>query len=182
MARKILMVIGFVAGILTMFCSGFLFAQTVSTVDRADASYAVSSAELIKKAKDYDGQSVVFKGEIIGEIMPRGAFSWVNIKDGAIPIGIWVENKLIQDIKYTGNYRTTGDSVEIIGIFSRACREHGGDLDIHARAIKIVKAGSHREHKLNNDKFKLILTLSIILCLILILQVYKLVLRKKLAK
>jgi len=176
MIKKILPLHCFIAGVVVLFFCPALLAQTVSITG------PFSSGELIEHAKSHDKQEVVFKGEVVGEVMPRGNFFWVNINDGANAIGIWAEKKLASDIKYAGDYKTTGDVIEVVGVFNRACPEHGGDLDIHARAIKIIKAGNEREHKINKDKIKLTITLSIILCLTLILQVYKLLLRKKLAK
>ncbi|MGD9014947.1 MAG: DNA-binding protein, partial [Candidatus Omnitrophota bacterium] len=42
----------------------------------------VSSTELIENAKSYDGQQVVYEGEVIGEVMHRRDGVWVNINDG----------------------------------------------------------------------------------------------------
>jgi hypothetical protein len=124
-----------------------------------------SSTDLIKHSREYDAKSVTYAGEVIGEIMRRGEFAWVNINDGENSLGVWINAALIQDINFKGSYKTRGDSVEVAGIFHRACPEHGGELDIHAQSLR--KAGSGRviKEKLHSDK----LTLSIILLGVLLL-------------
>ncbi|MFA5156475.1 MAG: DNA-binding protein [Candidatus Omnitrophota bacterium] len=131
---------------------------------------AVSSTELINNAKQYDGQTVVYSGEVIGDVMQRGEFVWINVNDGSSAIGIWVAKDLAKDIVYTGNYKFLGDTVEIEGVFHRSCPEHGGDLDIHADSLRKVKAGTAVEEKINPAKKKLAIVLSGVLCLLLILM------------
>jgi len=103
---------------------------------------SLSSTELINKAKELDGKEVVYQGEVIGDIMRRGDFAWVNVNDGQNAIGIWADYALTKDITYRGSYKFKGDIVEVSGIFHRACPEHGGDLDMHAQALRLIEAGS----------------------------------------
>jgi len=118
----------------------------------ASFAQSVSSTELIRNAKQYDGKIVVYEGEVIGDIMKRGDNSWVNINDGNNAIGVWISNSLAKEITYTGSYKAKGSWVEITGIFHRACPEHGGDLDIHAQAIRKTGTGKIIIEKLNIGK------------------------------
>ena len=102
---------------------------------------SISSSELINSAKQLDGKTVVYQGEVIGDIMKRGHNSWVNVNDGANAIGIWLESVLAKDIRYAGAYKSRGDLVEVVGVFNRACQQHGGDLDIHGQQLVIIKSG-----------------------------------------
>lgn len=131
---------------------------------------SVSSAVLIEHAKEYDGKTVTFQGEVIGDIMARGNFAWININDGNNAIGIWLPKEFTADIKYTGSYKFSGDVIEVTGIFNRACKEHGGDLDIHATEIIKVSEGSPIKEKVSQHKIMLAIAVGSILCLILILQ------------
>jgi len=79
---------------------------------------------------------VVYEGEVIGDVMGRGEYAWINVHDGQNAIGVWIDKALTKDILYTGSYQGRGDWLEISGTFQRACNLHGGDLDIHAQAIK----------------------------------------------
>jgi hypothetical protein len=112
----------------------------------------ISSSELISNAKQYDGKTVVYAGEVIGEVMLRGKYAWINVNDGQNAIGIWMDKNLTKDILYTGSYKSRGDWIEIVGIFHRACLQHGGDLDLHAQAIKKINPGRNLQEKLNLGK------------------------------
>ena len=133
----------------------------------------VSSTELINQARLYDGKTVVYEGEVIGDIMVRGDYAWVNLHDGTNAIGIWVPKGLIKDITYEGSYKSRGDWIEITGIFHRACPQHGGDLDIHCQGIRKISSGKQLSEHLNIGKRNFIFILAGLLCLILILRQLK---------
>jgi hypothetical protein len=101
-----------------------------------------TSSDLLNNAKQHDGKTVNYKGEIIGDVMNRGDHAWLHVNDGTIAIGIWAPKTMIQDIGYVGDYHKKGDTVEVTGAFHRSCLEHGGDLDIHAYEIKKITSGS----------------------------------------
>lgn len=102
---------------------------------------ASTSLDLLNNAKQYDGKTVNYKGEVIGDVMIRGDYAWVHVNDGTIAIGIWAPKSLIKGIRYAGDYHKKGDTVEVSGTFHQSCSEHGGDLDIHASEIKKVTSG-----------------------------------------
>ncbi len=127
-----------------LFCFSFCtaYAQTIS------------SSELISNAKQFDGKMIYFAGEVIGDIMVRGQYAWINVNDSKNAVGIWLDKALVKDIIYTGGHDTFGDVVEISGIFNRACLDHGGDLDIHAQGIKIIKQGHGFKEAQDLNKLK----------------------------
>jgi len=149
--------------LVTAFCSLFTFSF----------AQPISSTELINHAKEYDGKIVVYEGEVIGDIMVRQDNAWVNVNDTDNAIGIWMNAALIKDIVYTGSYKSTGDIVEIIGVFHRACPEHGGDLDIHAQSLRKISSGKLFKEKLNLGKRNYALVLFAMLGLIWILTLLK---------
>ena len=136
---------------------------------------SVTSDDLINDAKDYDKKEVVYSGEVIGDIMKRGENTWINISDGANAIGIWITMDMANEIKYTGKYNFTGDTVKVTGMFNRACSEHGGDLDIHASKIEVIKQGHSDLKKIN---YNFIIVSVILLVVALILNIF--ILKKKL--
>jgi len=96
------------------------------------ASEAITSvSELIDNGWEYDSKIINIQGEAIGELLERGKYSFVNINDGTSAIGIYLKTTDGEMIKSYGNYHKIGDSVRITGVFNRACKEHGGDMDIH---------------------------------------------------
>ena len=111
-----------------------------------------TSLELINNAKQHDGKIITYKGEVIGDVMIRKEYVWLNVNDGIIAIGIWAPKTMIQDIRYAGDYHKKGDIVEVFGTFHRSCLEHGGDLDIHASEIKKITPGSLDIHPISKKK------------------------------
>lgn len=142
----------------------------------------VSSTELIEKCQFYNGKEVIFQGEVIGDIMLRGENAWIYLNDDSYSSkgseetpklkgynsgqSIWCKTSQIKSIKHKGDYNYIGDTVRVSGIFHRACPEHGGDMDIHAQKLTVVKAGYEVKHPLNVNKLSLAIFLSIISLLI----------------
>jgi len=126
----------------------------------------VSSTDLINNAKQYDGQEIVYIGEVIGDVMVRGKFAWVNVNDTKNAIGIWLAADLVKEISYTGSYKSKGDIVEVKGKFNRTCLEHGGDLDIHAQSLQIIKKGENVDEVISPRKIKVAIAF-LIICLTL---------------
>jgi len=133
----------------------------------------LTSQDLIQQAKKYDGKKVTYCGEVIGDVMERGNFAWVNIHDGSNAISVWMSADLAKEIQFTGNYKTKGDILEITGIFYRNCLEHGGDLDIHAQTLKKISVGNIISYKIDLIKLNLIFILFGAVFLIWILSLFK---------
>ena len=128
----------------------------------------VSSITLVEKANSWDGRTVSFMGEAVGEAMRRGAMCWVhlnddaymwkNIEEGAKLGGynsgqaIWVRDDLAAKIRFFGDFLYEGDVVKVTGVFHAACREHGGDMDIHAAGLEIVRVGHPVAHNINRRR------------------------------
>ena len=101
----------------------------------------VTSTMLIEQAKELDGQTVGYSGEVIGDVFLRGDHAWLNIADEANAMGVWVSKDMLNGLASPGRYGQAGDTVQIIGTFHRACQAHGGDMDIHAQQLTIVRSG-----------------------------------------
>jgi len=134
----------------------FLFILPVTA--RAE-SRVVTSTDLIENAASLDGDTVTYSGEVIGDILSRGDYAWINVSDGTNSIGIYIPDSEAKKIEYVGRYRVTGDTVSITGTFHRACAEHGGDLDIHATAVEIIEKGHSEE---DNPSTSLLVTSGIL--------------------
>lgn len=119
---------------------------------RVNAESVTSINDLVEKAKALDGQKVTVQGEAVGEPMNRGDYSWVNINDGTNAIGVWLSKSEAAKIKHYGNYKNKGDVVKITGIFNRACKEHGGEADLHADSIELTAEGQHIKEQITSGK------------------------------
>ncbi|HTY45200.1 MAG TPA: DNA-binding protein [Patescibacteria group bacterium] len=128
----------------------------------------IRSGELIDKASAYDGQTVTYAGEVIGDIMLRGDYAWVNINDADNAIGVWLPRAAAVRIIRGGTYKSKGDWIEVSGVFRRACPQHGGDLDIHAEAVRIIAPGKPLGERLDVNKRNMAITLVVCICLVLI--------------
>ena len=133
----------------------------------------VSSTKLIEKAKELDGTKVMYRGEAVTAILNRGEYSWVNLNDDANAIGVWCENAKLDSVRFIGDYKHKGDILEIDGTFNRACPAHGGELDIHADAVRLVKTGSAVEEDREWMKAKLFAALSLFLLSIFIIIIFR---------
>jgi membrane protein implicated in regulation of membrane protease activity len=116
-----------------------------------------TSGQLVEKPKDYNGKTVTFTGEAIGEVMVRGDYAWIHLNDDAYMelnveegatlggynsgMAVWVPSPLTVPIDTYGDYKHEGSIVQISGTFNAACKEHGGDMDIHATKLSVVRVG-----------------------------------------
>jgi hypothetical protein len=124
---------------ITVLIFGF-FLPAGQTVIFIPVCYAqpISSNELINNTRQYDGETVVFEGEVIGDVMVRGEYAWININDGKSAIGIWLKKDLAEDILYTGNYKSKGDWVEVTGRgFRYSCTTDKKDKHWQAGSRKV---------------------------------------------
>jgi len=108
--------------------------------------------DLINSSSTYDGRAVTVEAEAIGECLERGDYAWVNVSDGSNAIGIWMTKEEAALITYYGDYRYTGDTLTITGIFSRACKEHGGEPDLHCQSLTVSKIGYAREENITTAR------------------------------
>ena len=146
-----------------LLCPVFAFAETAT----------VTSTDLIEQASALDGQTVTYTGEVIGDIMRRGDYAWINVSDGNNAIGIWIPTDLLGDVQTAGRYTDHGDEVQIIGSFHRACREHGGDLDIHATQLALLSKGYETEHTVEPIRVVLAVILSLAAIVVLVKALLK---------
>ena len=152
-------------------------AYCLSSVSYAQTT--VTSTELIERAKELNGKEVSYQGEAIGEAMARGEHFWINVNDGNNAIGVWAPDNFLSVISFTGGYTAKGDWLEVRGVFNRACKMHGGDVDIHALALIKAREGKAVTHRLARGKHTVIVILLGAFICLLILQLLKKRLGKK---
>ena len=130
---------------------------TVTTGAVVGTGGSVSSADLVEHPQEWDGKTIVFVGEAVGEVMVRGDHAWTHLNDdaymlanageGAVLAGynsgmpVWAAADLAAYIRMLGDHKHQGDIVRVEGVFNAACAEHGGDMDIHATALSVVQPG-----------------------------------------
>lgn len=129
------------------------------------ASAATTSInDLIENAKALDAKEATIQGEVIGERMDRGDYTWINVNDKTNAIGIWVKKSEADKISYYGNYKYKGDTILVTGTFYRACDLHDGEADLHSNTLEITKSGYKVKEKISME----MLTIAFLLTLLAI--------------
>jgi hypothetical protein len=131
---------------------------------------ALSAKELIENAGTYDGKTVEYKGEVIGDVMRRGQNCWLNISDGQNVLGVWAKRADADLVGYAGSYKIRGDLLGVKGVFNRICKMHGGDLDIHALEVSKIESGFAVPEKISTRRLTSIIIIFGALVLIWILM------------
>jgi hypothetical protein len=150
-------------------CSDQLLAETIPNLD---------GASLIEQAKALNGQDILYQGEVVGDIMPRQDHYWINVLNNGTAIGIWITAEQRDEIDLAGQYGIQGDEVKVLGLFSQACAEHGGDLDIHASSISIIRKGHVIPQQVSVTRMAIAAGLFILASCCLIMLVKRRLLRK----
>ncbi|MBM3308923.1 MAG: DNA-binding protein [Candidatus Altiarchaeales archaeon] len=132
----------------------FLLVQqtTAQTPERASEAQKVTSEILLNNTFQYDGKTVIYFGEVVGDVMERGQMAWISVYDGTYAIGVYVPLEMLEENMISGDYHHKGDMIEVTGMFNRACREHGGDTDIHAKSVRVIALGYVVEHPVSMSK------------------------------
>jgi hypothetical protein len=177
--RIVALAFSLTVGILLSLLSGLAYSQAPGNRIGINPDYAfptkdtpagvdVNSASLVENANLWNGRMITFKGEAIGECMVRGKMAWIhlnddaymekNIEEGAALGGynsghaVWVSAEMARKIGFFGDFKHDGDIVKVSGVFNAACREHGGDMDIHASSMEILRVGHPVPHTVNRHR------------------------------
>ncbi|NQU73558.1 MAG: DNA-binding protein [Candidatus Omnitrophica bacterium] len=131
----------------------FIFILLILGVTTTANAEVISSTELIENARKYDKKTIEYQGEVVGDVMARGDFAWVNLHDGKKAIGAYGRRSPIYNlVRYKGGYNYKGDILQVKGVFHRACRQHGGDLDIHVVNFIKVREGFRVLHPIKQEE------------------------------
>lgn len=132
-------------------------AHAIGPTDPGIPKNEPGSAQLVEEPKRYDGNRLTFTGEAIGEVMVRGEYAWIHLNDDAYEernieegaelggynsgMAVYVPAELTEAIDTYGDYEHEGSIVQVEGTYNAACAEHGGDMDIHATSLKVLRPG-----------------------------------------
>ncbi len=131
--------------------------------------FEVTTKDLVESSPIYEGRTVILRGEVIGDIMPRKTFAWINLQDQFNAVGVWAPLALTKNISRRGNYRYHGDIIEVRGIFDHADPEFGGEFCIRAAEIKVIEKGFLLAHPLGQVKINIAFSmLGLVLCLLVL--------------
>lgn len=152
--------------LLAAACLIFLLLPAAGAGEIQDIVGVVDSAALIKKARLFDGRTVTYRGEVIGDVMVRSDGVWLNVNDDAYSrqgerfvlagynqgMSVLAPPGTEDRIKRAGRYDWRGDYIEVEGTFRRSSAQHGGTMLIEARSVKVLKPGFRLEHPISRNR------------------------------
>ena len=98
--------------------------------------------KLLEQQDRLDSKQISFHGEVVGQPIYEKKGVFVNVMDQEFnALGIYMDKSMVAKITHYGRYGTRGDFVKVSGIFHKVCTQHGGDTDLHADEIQILKKG-----------------------------------------
>lgn len=102
--------------------------------------------DLVERAAALDGTRVTIRGEVIGDVLRRKGYAWINVSDGTTAIGVRVPLEILAPIQHVGRWGMKGDTVTVVGTFHRMDPASGGDLDIVADRLEVSELGGPLSH------------------------------------
>lgn len=136
-----------------------------------------TSGQLVETPLAFDGTTITFQGEAIGDVMVRGDSAWIHLNDDAYMyknleegaqlggynsgMPVWLPAAEAEKVGIVGDYQHAGDIVEVVGVYNAACAQHGGDMDIHATGLMVLTPGRRALDPLASWKLVLALGLSV---------------------
>lgn len=125
--------------------NSFLDDTSIYDLDNADASY--------------QGETVQVTGEVVGDaIRAEGdpGKHWIVLDDTSGhegSVSVLVDDRVLDDIDAYGAYGEQGTRLRVKGVFSLACSDHDGIMDIHADSVTAVEPGKAVSDPLNFEAF-----------------------------
>ena len=107
--------------------------------------YETSIADLAEADSYYEGQTVLVKGEVVGDRVNdefRENNCWITLQDNeASPsvVAVFMTKEQSSIIDTYGQYGTVGTQLQVRGTFHLECAEHQGMSDIHAEEVAALQ-------------------------------------------
>lgn len=107
-----------------------------------------SIADLAQADSYYDGQTVLVKGEVVGDAVNDefdGSRCWLTLQDvddRQSVASVSIDRSDLSLVDTFGGYQRVGTMLQVSGTFNLKCREHQGLTDIHATDVASLSKGS----------------------------------------
>jgi hypothetical protein len=116
----------------------------------------VSSTQVFQCPRAFDGLTVTYVGEVIGEVLPRRGGAWAQVNDDiyALEVGplvghqerdgfntglsVWLPDGLYQQVEDVGRPGRRGDVILIRGTLERADPHDGGGTTVRAESLEVL--------------------------------------------
>lgn len=119
----------------------------------------VSSSQVVECPAAFDGRTVTYVGEVIGDVLRRDGGAWVLMNDDAYALeagplrshgrtlgynsglSVWLDDDLLDLVDETGGPHRRGDILRVRGVVHRADPADGGGLTIRAAEGELLLDG-----------------------------------------
>ncbi len=143
----------------------------------AEAADRTTSTAVLACPGAYDGRTVVYVGEVVGDLLPRDGGAWVLINDdpyalevGPLPrhsarrgtnqgLSVWLPEGTLDRIGALGRPGQRGDVVAVTGVVRRVDRAAGGALTLRAEELEVLAPAVRRDDPLEPSQLALALGL-----------------------
>lgn len=109
--------------------------------------------DLIEQGSKYNQQRVLLIGEVIGDVMARGDYTWMNVMDDTGAMGLVIPSPLAKGLT-PGRYGVAGSIVSVEGMFYKACPAHGGDMDVHVESLTVLSGPQVEQQVIKWTRFR----------------------------
>ena len=119
-----------------------------ANTDDSDVVVETRVGVLTRVNRALDGGVVRVQGEAVGDkLAADDGGVWVNILGSSgTSVGVHMNAEQAESVTRLGDYNNSGTVVLVTGVYSVACHEHQGELDLHAQSVEVVDAGGAIEH------------------------------------
>lgn len=164
----------------TLTCERTLPDAPARDLDTVDPVGRVSSAAVNSCPDAFDGQVVVYFGEVVGDILQRDEGTWllVNDDDYALEVGplaghvdfrgtnsglaVWMPRELSALADEPGNASRRGDILRIEGVVRRTDPSDGGGLTLRALDAELVVQAQYIQTPINRVQLGLAIAFTLI--------------------
>ncbi|MDX1509819.1 MAG: hypothetical protein R3249_00585 [Nitriliruptorales bacterium] len=137
----------------------------------------VSSTAVVECPDLFDQQSVVYVGEVVGDILRRDGGAWVLVNDDdyALEVGpagssaelrgansglsVWLPGDMADELGRPGGPGWRGDVIQLSGIIHRVDELDGGGLTLRASTMHVVAPAAAADTPVNRAQLALALGL-----------------------
>lgn len=130
----------------------------------------VTSGEVVKCPDAFDGQAVVYIGEVIGDVLHRDGGAWVLMNDDAYALevgpldshgefqgynsglSVWLDGDLADLVDQPGGSTHRGDILRVRGIVHRTDPDDGGGLTIRAFEGRVLAPAVELDRPVNRPQ------------------------------
>ncbi len=132
----------------------------------AESADRATSTAVLACPSAYDGRTVVYVGEVIGDLLRRDGGAWVLINDdpyalevGPLPLhaarrgtnqglSVWLPEATLEKISGLGRPGQRGDVVAVTGVVRRVDPAAGGALTLRAESLEVLAPAVRRDDPL----------------------------------